>query len=154
MQGDPQIIDFLNQAVRAELTAVDEYLIESRLLSSWGFKKLAHGVWRDFKKDHRKNARSFIDRVLFLEGTPATAPNPFTPAASIEAVFAAGLKAEMAIRSLYSSAADASDQKSDWTSEELFQGILVKTERRIKKIETQIELIASIGVQLYSQKKI
>lgn len=154
MQGDPTIITYLNQAVRAELTAVDEYYVESRLLSSWGFKKLAHGMWRDFKKDHRKQSREFIDRVIFLEGTPTMSPNAFVAAVSVEAVFAAGLAAEMAMRTLYTKAADASDQASDWVSEDLFEETLVKTERRIKKIETQIALIKSVGLDLYSQKKI
>lgn len=154
MQGDPKVIDFLNRAVRAELTAIDEYWIESRLLSNWGFKKLAHGLWRDGKQEHRKAARKFIDRVLFLEATPTMVPNSFLPAVSIEAVFAAGLRAEMAMQALYTSGADMADQVSDWVSEELFADTLKRTERRIKKIETQIELIKSIGLDLYSQKKI
>ncbi|MDB5612137.1 MAG: bfr [Bradyrhizobium sp.] len=154
MKGDPKIVGYLNQAVVAELTAVDEYFIESRLLSNWGFKDLAHGFWRDSKRAHRKNARAFIDRVLFLEGTPTMKPNTFTPATSVEAVFKAGLASETAIQALYNEAASASDDVMDFVSEELFQDILVKTERRIKKIETQIKLIGSVGLELYLQKKI
>lgn len=154
MKGDPQILDFLNRAIRAELAAVDEYWIEARLLSNWGLKKLAHGIWRDWKKEHRKHVRAFIDRVLFLEGTPAMSPNAFSAGTSVEAVFAAALASEMAMHVLYADAAKASDAVGDWVSEELFQDVLVKLERRVKRIETQIELIGSIGLPLYAQKKI
>lgn len=154
MKGDPAIIDYLNKALGAELTAVDEYFIEGRMLSDWGFKKLAHGLWRDYSKAHRKNIRSFTDRIIFLDGTAVMKANAFTPGDTVEAVFAAGLVAETAIQALYSEAAKACDDKSDFVSEDLFQGILVKTERRIKKIETQIELIGSIGLELYMQEKI
>lgn len=154
MKGDPTVINYLNQALKAELTAADEYLFESRFLSDWGFKKLAHGMWRDYAGDHRKQVRTFLDRVIFLDGTPVNSPNPFVAAVSVEAVFAAGLAAETAMRTLYAGAAKASDQVSDWVTEDLFVDILKKGERRIKKIETQIELIKSVGLQLYSQDNI
>jgi bacterioferritin len=154
MQGDPKIIDFLNRAIRAELTAVDEYFLESRLLSNWGFKKLAHCLWRDYKKDHRKQARKFIDRVLFLGGSPAMTPETFTAGSSVDGIFAAGLAAEMSMRAIYTEATQASENAEDWVSEEMFTDALVDIERRIKKIETQISLIASVGLELYSQKKI
>ena len=154
MQGDPQIVDYLNRAIRMELTAIDEYWVEARTLSNLGFKKLAHGLWRDGKKAHRKQARKFIDRVLFLEGTPSMMPNSFAPGTSIETIFAAGLKSEMAIRALYAEAAKSADQKDDFVTEDLLDDALDGIERRIKKIEAQIDLINSVGVELYSQKKI
>ncbi len=154
MKGDPQIIEMLNRGIRAELTAENQYLIEGRILSLWGLKKLAHGMWRDWSKVHHHNARMFIDRVLFLEGTPATSPNDFTAGNSVETIMAAALDAEMAMRELYSQGAKAADDEDDWVTEELLTDVLVKLERRVKKIETQIELIANVGIALYSQKKI
>ena len=154
MKGDPQIIEVLNRGIRAELTAENQYLIEGRLFSLWGFKKLAHGMWRDWSKTHRHTARLFIDRVLFLEGTPATSPNAFTAGNSVEAIMAGALAAEMDMRALYSEGAKAADDANDWVTEEILTDVLVKLERRVKKIETQIELIASVGLPLYSQKKI
>lgn len=154
MQGNPQIIDFLNRAIRSELEAIDQYWVEARTLSNLGFKKLAHGCWRDFKKQHRKHARKFIDRVIFFEATPAMVPNAIAPASSLETILASGQKLEMDIRGLYVEATDACDSAKDWVSEELFTEVLCSVERRVCKIETQIELVSELGPELYAQAKI
>jgi len=154
MQGDPQIIGFLNQALMAEMTAHEQYFLEGRMLSDWGFKKLAHGLWRDYAEVHHNNIRTLVDRIIFLEGAPDMTLATFTPGNSVQAMLAAGLNGESAMRALYAAGAKLSDDMSDFVTEEIATDILIKIERRIKKITTQIKLIGSVGLELYLQKKI
>jgi bacterioferritin len=136
------------------LTAENQYLIDARLFSYWGYKKLAHGLFRHWTNQHRRTARTLIDRVLFLEGTPAMSPNGFEAGNSVETIYSAALAAEMAMRDLYVEAAKSADDQGDWVTEDLLTRVLVKLERRVKTIETQIELISEIGIELYQQEKI
>ncbi|MCB0976797.1 MAG: bacterioferritin, partial [Acidimicrobiales bacterium] len=67
MQGDPAIIEMLNEILTAELTAINQYFIHAKMCSNWGFTKLADHV-RDESIDEMKHAEALIDRILYLDG--------------------------------------------------------------------------------------
>ena len=69
MQGDPRIIELLNDVLTAELTAVNQYFIHAKLCEQWGYRRLAAFV-RDESIDEMKHAEQLMDRILFLEGMP------------------------------------------------------------------------------------
>src|SRR5574337_651281 len=126
MKGVAKVIGSLNQALGAELGAVDEYWLGSRLLSNWGYKKLAHCTWRDFKKDHRKSVRMLLDRLLFLEGTPTMVPNGFVPGTSLQDLISGALNTETAIRGILADGAAVSDGAADWGSEDMFEEMVLE----------------------------
>src|SRR5262249_8662163 len=102
---------------------------------------------------HRCTARYFIDRIVFLGGTPAMEVGAFAAPDAVDSAFKTAQAAELALRELLADAAAACDDAKDWVSQELFVATQRKCERRLKKIETQLELIARIGLDLYSQKR-
>jgi bacterioferritin len=153
MQGDPKVINSLNSALQAELTAANRYWVEAHMLEEWGFKKLAR-KWRKSKHQHRQTATEFMERVLFLEGIPAMSVDTVSSADSVNAILATALADEMAIDAEYRPADMQAHELMDFVTHDLFTDVLEKTEDRIEWIETQIDLIANIGLQLYSQKKI
>ncbi|MCB2078677.1 MAG: bacterioferritin, partial [Novosphingobium sp.] len=69
MQGDKQVIDFLNKALLNELTAINQYWLHYRMLDNWGISKLAE-YERHESIDEMKHADMLADRILFLEGLP------------------------------------------------------------------------------------
>jgi bacterioferritin len=69
MQGDPQIIDLLNEVLTAELTAVNQYFLDAKMYDNWGYERLAER-FRSESIDEMKDADHLIERLLFLEGHP------------------------------------------------------------------------------------
>ena len=69
MQGDPEIIELLNEVLTGELTAVNQYFIHAKMCGNWGFERLEQKV-RDESIEEMKHAEALIERILFLEGVP------------------------------------------------------------------------------------
>ena len=69
MNGDPDIIEFLNEALTAELTAINQYFLAAKMLDNWGFDRLADH-FRDASIDEMKDAERITDRILYLDGVP------------------------------------------------------------------------------------
>ena len=68
-QGDPEIIDFLNEVLTAELTAINQYFIHAKMNDNWGYERLAKKFW-DESIDEMKDADKIIERILYLDGIP------------------------------------------------------------------------------------
>src|SRR3546814_8032445 len=69
VQGDPEIIEFLNEALTAELTAINQYFIHAKMCENWGFARLAKHNY-DESIDEMKDAEKVIERILYLDGVP------------------------------------------------------------------------------------
>ena len=76
MRGDPTVIDYLNKALRHELTAVNQYWLHYRLLDNWGYKALAKR-WRKESIEEMQHADKIIERIIFLDGFPNMHPQQF-----------------------------------------------------------------------------
>ena len=151
MQGDPRVIEFLNQALTNELTAVNQYWLHYRLLDHWGVKKLA-AFERHESIDEMKHADRLAERILFLEGLPNfQAIGRLKIGETVEEILRADLALEMeAIPPLREGIAHCETVR-DYVSRELLEAILANEEEHVDTLEKQFDLIARMGLENYIQ---
>ena len=151
MQGDPKVIDYLNQALTNELTAVNQYWLHYRLLNHWGVKKLAE-FERHESIDEMKHADQLADRILVLDGLPNfQAIGRLKIGESVEEILRADLALEMEAIPLLKEAIVHAESVRDFTSRELFESILANEEEHVDTLETQFEMIQRMGLENYVQ---
>jgi bacterioferritin len=151
MQGDAQVIDFLNKALLNELTAVNQYWLHYRLLDHWGIKKLAE-FERHESIDEMKHADKLSARILFLDGLPNfQALGKLRVGENVEEVLKADLALEMEAIPLLKEAIAHSEAVRDYVSRELFEMILENEEEHVDFLETQFDMIKNMGLQNYVQ---
>ena len=154
MKGDKKVIDYLNKALRHELTAVNQYWLHYRLLDNWGYKALAK-VWRKESIEEMQHADRLIERIIFLDGSPNMQTlESLHIGKTIKEVLDSDLQAEMSARSLYLEAASHCHSVKDYVTRDLFEQVTHDEEGHIDFLETQIELVAKIGPELYAQHHI
>jgi len=154
MQGDPKVIEYFNKSLRHELTAVNQYWLHYRILDDWGFKDLAK-KWRAESIEEMQHADRIIARILFLDGFPnMQVLDPLRIGQTVEEILQADLAAEIDARALYLEAANYCASINDRVSKNIFEEIARDEEEHIDFLETQMELIRQVGVQLYAQKHI
>ncbi len=154
MRGDPQVLDYLNKALKHELTAVSQYWLHYRILDNWGYKELAK-KWRVESIEEMQHADALTARILFLEGHPNMQTiNPLRIGQTIEEILDADLAAEVDARTLYLEAAKYCDSINERVSMNLFEKLTTDEEEHIDFLETQLELVRQVGIQLYAQKHI
>ena len=152
MKGDDKVIEYLNRGLRSELTAINQYWLHYRILDNWGYKDLAK-KWRAESIEEMEHADKFVARILFLEGFPnMQSLDPLRIGENIEEVLKSDLAAEIGARALYLEAAQYCMSVNDRVSMNLFEELAHDEEEHIDFLETQLELIKQVGVQLYAQK--
>ena len=149
MQGEPRIVELLNDVLTAELTAVNQYFIHAKLCEQWGYRRLAAYV-RGESIDEMKHAEQLMDRILFLEGMPNMQRLfPVRVGETVPEQLALDLQVEHeAIARLNKGIALAVELR-DNASRQLLEGILVAEEEHTDWLETQLETIRQIGVEHY-----
>jgi len=151
MQGDRQVIDFLNKALFNELTAINQYWLHYRMLDNWGIKRLAE-YERHESIDEMKHADRLADRILFLEGLPNfQALGKLHIGESVEEILKADLTLEHEAIPLLKEAIAHCEAVRDYISRELFEDILESEEEHVDWIEKQFEMIKRMGVENYCQ---
>jgi bacterioferritin len=154
MQGEPRVIEYLNKALRHELTAVNQYWLHYRLLDNWGYKDLAK-QWRKESIEEMEHADKLIDRIIFLDGFPnMQVLDPLHIGQNVKEVLDCDLAAEMHARELYQEAATHCHSVKDYVTRDLFEKLMSDEEHHIDFLETQIDLVDKLGVQLYAQHHI
>jgi len=154
MRGDDKVIDYLNKGLRSELTAINQYWLHYRILDNWGYKDLAK-KWRKESIEEMEHADKVTARILFLEGFPNMQElNGLKIGENIEEILKADLQSEMEARTLYLEAAGYCLSVNDRVTQNLFEQLAHDEEDHIDFLETQLELIRQVGVQLYGQKHI
>jgi bacterioferritin len=149
MKGDPQIIDALNEILTAELTAINQYFIHSRMCANWGYKKLAEKK-REESIEEMRDAQALIDRILYLEGVPNLQRlNPVRVGEDPVEQHRLDLDLEVtAVGRLNKAIALCRDQ-SDNGTRDLLVHILEGEEKSVDWLETQLHLISQLGKELY-----
>jgi len=151
MKGDPKVIELLNEALKAELTAINQYWLHYRMLDNWGVKKLA-AYERHESIDEMKHADRFTDRILFLDGFPnMQSMNPLRIGESVEEILKADLAGELEAVEMYKNGAAYCESVRDYVSRDLFAEVLKDEEGHVDFIETQFDLIRQMGLQNYVQ---
>ncbi|BAT61648.1 bacterioferritin [Variibacter gotjawalensis] len=154
MKGDPKVIEYLNKGLRSELTAINQYWIHYRLLDNWGLKNLAK-KWRAESIEEMHHADRFTDRIIFLDGFPnMQVLDPLHIGQNVKEVLECDLQAEVGARALYQEAAAYCASVKDFPSRNLFEDLMKDEEGHIDFLETQLDLVAKIGVERYSQAHI
>jgi bacterioferritin len=154
MRGDDRVLDYLNRSLRSELTSINQYWLHYRIFDNWGFKELAKR-WREESVEEMRHADRLVARILFLEGFPnLQVLDPLRIGQTVEEIIRCDLAAETSARALYTEAAEYCITVHDRVSKELYDDLLIDEEHHIDFLETQLELIKQLGVQLYSQKHV
>ena len=151
MKGDPKVIDYLNKALKLELTTVNQYFLHARMLRSWGFKRLADIEYKE-SIDEMKHADELIERILFLEGLPNVQDlDKVYIGENVKECLECDLKAERRAHPLYLEAIEYFEKVRDYVSRHILTSILESEEGHIDFLETQLEIIGKIGEELYMQ---
>ena len=154
VKGNTKVVEYLNRALRHELTAINQYWLHYRLFDHWGFKKLA-GQWRKESIEEMQHADKITQRILFLDGFPnMQVLDPLHIGQNVKEVLDCDLAAEMSARALYEEAATHCHSVKDYVTPDLFESIMKDEEDHIDFLQTQIDLVAKIGIELYSQHHI
>ena len=151
MQGDPKVIEFLNQALTNELTAVNQYWLHYRLLDNWGVDKLAQ-FERHESIDEMKHADRLAERILYLEGLPNfQAIGRLKIGETVEEILRADLALEMEAIPVLREGIAHCETVRDYVSRELLEAILANEEEHVDTLEKQFDLIARMGLENYIQ---
>ncbi len=151
MQGDKQVIDFLNKALLNELTAINQYWLHYRMLDNWGVRKLAE-YERHESIDEMKHADTLADRILFLDGLPNfQALGKLRVGESVEEILKCDLELEHEAIPLLRDAITHCEAARDFVSREIFERILESEEEHVDFLETQFDMIKRMGLENYVQ---
>jgi bacterioferritin len=152
MQGDARVIDYLNKGLRHELTAINQYWLHYRILDNWGLKEMAK-VWRKESIEEMEHADKFTARILFLEGFPnMQVLDPLRIGQNVKEILECDLAAEHSARALYQEAATYCHSVKDYVTRDMFESVMKDEEDHIDFLETQLDLIKRVGLELYTQK--
>ncbi len=154
MRGEPGVLDYLNKSLRHELTAINQYWLHYRLLDNWGYKSLAK-QWRKELIEEMQHADKLVERIIFLDGFPnMQVLDPLHIGQNVKEVLDCDLAAEVSARALYEEAATHCHAVRDYVSRDLFEKLMHDEEEHIDFLETQLDLVAKLGLELYAQHHI
>ncbi len=151
MKGDARVIELLNETLKNELTAINQYWLHYRMLDNWGVKKLAE-FERHESIDEMKHADMVADRILFLEGLPNfQLLGRLRVGETVEEVLKSDLALELEAVTQLKGAIAYCEEAKDYVSRDLFTKILESEEEHVDTLERQFEMIERMGLQNYIQ---
>ena len=151
MKGDPKVLELLNEALKNELTATNQYWLHYRLLDNWGVDKLAK-FERSESIDEMKHADRLAERILFLDGLPNfQLLGRLHIGENVEEILKADLELELEAVGQLKGAIGHCESVKDYVSRDLFSEILENEEEHVDTLEQQFEMIARMGIQNYIQ---
>lgn len=151
MQGDKRVLEFLNEQLTAELTAINQYFLHYKMQENWGYTKLAKYT-RHESIDEMKHAEVLTDRILFLEGLPNYQKLfALRIGETVKEQFECDMKIEQEAVKRLREGITYMRSIGDVTSANIFESILEDEEHHIDYLETQLQLIETLGEALYLQ---
>ena len=153
MKGDERVIAHLNKALREELTAINEYFVHAEMCHNWVYHKLGAHI-RKQSIDEMRHAEALIERILFLDSTPAMEVGPLTIGSTVKQQLENDLQLELGAVESYNEAIAASREAGDNTSAELFERLLGDEEGHVDWLESQLHLISEIGYERYLTEQV
>jgi bacterioferritin len=149
MKGDAKVVEALNRILTLELTAINQYFVQAKMLKNWGYLGLA-GKMRGESVEEMKHADAIIERILFLEGIPNIARyDVIRVGTDVKEQLENDLALESSGVKRYNEAIDLCIKVKDGGTRELLEEILTDSEEHVDWLETQIDLIRSVGLQNY-----
>jgi bacterioferritin len=154
MQGNPKVIAALNEALREELTAINQYFLHAEMCENWHYDKLGSYIKKQ-SIDEMKHAEVLIERILFLDGSPSlTEPMRLTVGQNVREQIESDLKLEIEAVGLYNRAVRTAREEGDNASRELFERLLKDEESHVDWLEAQLYQIGEIGYERYLSQQI
>ncbi|MFE2427983.1 bacterioferritin [Streptomyces sp. NPDC059373] len=149
MQGDPEVIEFLNEQLTGELTAINQYFLHAKMQENFGWTKLAKYT-RHESFDEMKHAEVLTDRILFLEGLPNYQRLFHVRVGqTVTEMFRADREVEVEAIDRLKRGIEIMRAKGDITSANIFESILADEEHHIDYLDTQLDLVEKLGEALY-----
>lgn len=153
MKGDRKVIELLNRVLRNELTAINQYFLHSRIFKDWGLTGLGDYEFQE-AVDEMKHADVLIERTLFLEGLPNLQDiGKLKIGEHTQEMLECDLALEMEAIPDLREAVEYCESCKDYVSRDLFDSILESEEEHVDWLETQLDLIARVGIENYQQSK-
>ena len=151
MRGDKKIMEALNAALKAELTAINQYFLHSRMLKDWGVSKLAKKEY-DESLEEMVHADKIIERILFLGGLPNLQDlGKIYIGENVQEILECDMKLEDEAVPMYRAGVTLCESLQDYGTRDLLQSILIDEEEHVDYLETQFDLIKQMGIQNYIQ---
>ena len=154
MKGNDKIIEMLNALLADELTAINQYIVQSEMCANWGYDKL-HAVFEKRAIDEMKHAEKLIGRILFLEGSPIVSNlNKIHIGPDVETQHNNDWAAEEGAIKAYNDAVRLAVEVGDNGTREILEDILKDEEDHIDWIEAQLDQIKQMGIQVYLAEQV
>jgi bacterioferritin len=148
MRGNQKVIEELNKALREELTAINQYFLHAEMCENWGYHKLSEYIKKQ-SIGEMKHAEGLIERILFLEGTPAMEPLKLTVGNSVRQAIESDLNLELSAVSAYNNAVQIATEQKDNGSRDLLVMLLKDEEGHVDWLEAQLHQINELGYERY-----
>mgnify|MGYP003493164635 FL=1 len=149
MQGDPQVLEALNEVLTAELTAINQYFIHAKMCANWGYQRLAKKK-REESIEEMKDADAVIERILYLDGVPnMQRMNPVRVGEDPIEQHQLDLAFEVDAVARYNRAIALAREKGDNGTRALLERILQTEEHSVDWLESQLHVVAQIGKERY-----
>ena len=149
MQGSQKVIDALNAGLTIELTAINQYFVQSKMCKNWGLNRLAAHHYHE-SIDEMKHAGMLIDRIIFLEGVPEIARYDVIRVGSdVKQQLENALALEKNASKTYNEGVVIATQEKDAASREIMEQIIRESEDSVDWLEAQLDLIKTMGIQNY-----
>jgi bacterioferritin len=154
MRGNDKVMAYLNEALKAELTAINQYFLHAEMCDNWGYKKLGDHAKKE-SIDEMKHAEILIERLLLLEGTPVMHELfPLKIGQNVKSQLENDLALELTAVARLNNAIKATSEVGDNGSRELFKRILLEEEGHVDWLEAQLHAIQEIGIENYLTQQI
>jgi bacterioferritin len=148
MKGSPKVIAELNNALREELTAINQYFLHAEMCEDWGYEKLS-GYIKKQSIGEMKHAEALMERILFLDGSPSVQPLELTVGKNVQDMLQSDLDLELGAVKDYNAAIQVAVGEKDNGSRDLFMRLLKEEEGHVDWLEAQMHLIKELGYERY-----
>jgi bacterioferritin len=154
MKGNPKVIAKLQEALKEELTAINQYFLHAEMCENWRYSKLGEYIKKQ-SIDEMKHAEKIIERMLFLDAMPNMSElMTLHIGQSVRAQLENDLKLEIAAVHMYNQAVKVSQEEGDNASRELFEMLLRDEEQHVDWLEAQLHQISEMGYERYLTQQI
>ena len=154
MQGNPKVIAALNEALKEELTAINQYFLHAEMCENWHYEKLGDYIKKQ-SIDEMKHAEALIERILFLDGAPnLTELMKLTVGRNVKEQLESDLRLEIDAVGMYNRSVQVARDEGDNASRELFERLLRDEEEHVDWLEAQMHQIHEMGYERYLSRQV